>query len=90
MKISTHINFCILLGLFGIYSCYRKPIYTVSTENNKEYEVSYLFEHEGCKVYRFFDGQNPVYFTNCDGNVTYKSDSLRTIQNTTSRKTRKK
>lgn len=47
-----------------------KPLSKAPSDNNKSYEVSYLFEHEGCKVYRFQDMGNYVYFTNCKGNVT--------------------
>ncbi len=66
-----------LLGLFGLIlafsfqSCYSgRPLIEAPSQNNKTYEVSYLFEHDGCKVYRFYDRGNCVYFTNCKGNIT--------------------
>ena len=34
------------------------PLQTKESENNKTYDVDYLFEHEGCKVYRFYDHGN--------------------------------
>jgi len=37
--------------------------------------VDYLFEHDGCKVYRFYDRGNYVYFTNCRGEAIVKTDS---------------
>lgn len=40
------------------------------SDNNETYNVEYLFEHDGCKVYRFSDNGNYVYFTNCKGDVT--------------------
>jgi hypothetical protein len=46
------------------------PIKEEAPKNNNTYNVSYLFEHDGCKVYRFLDNGNYVYFTNCKGNVT--------------------
>ncbi|MFW5758724.1 MAG: DUF4884 domain-containing protein [Bacteroidota bacterium] len=53
------------------FSCtVRKPVASTPPENNDSYRVHYLFEHEGCKVYRFFDKGNYVYFTNCNGDVT--------------------
>jgi hypothetical protein len=58
------------------------PVSRVSPENNKTYRVDFLFEHDGCKVYRFRDYGNYVYFTNCNGDVTsIRSDSteMRTI-----------
>lgn len=57
----------------------RKPIETRVPQNNRSYQVDYLFEHDGCKVYRFMDKGNYVYFTNCSGNVTSISrDSTKT------------
>jgi hypothetical protein len=61
----------------------RKPLYTEATKNNRDYEISYLFEHDGCKVYRFFDLGNAVYFTSCNGETNYMADSITTIKNTT-------
>ena len=55
----------------------------VATKNNKDYKISYLFEHDGCKVYRFFDLGNAVYFTSCNGETSYMADSITTIKNTT-------
>lgn len=31
------------------------PISSVVPENNKTYQVDYLFEVDGCKIYRFYD-----------------------------------
>jgi hypothetical protein len=61
----------------GFFSCaHQIPISKVTPENNKTYQVDFLFEHDGCKVYRFNDSGNRVYFTNCNGDVTsIKSDS---------------
>ena len=51
-----------------------------SCVNNSTYQVEYLFEHEGCKVYRFMDMGHYIYFTNCKGDVTsIESDSVRTV-----------
>lgn len=54
---------------------YSKPLQTGASDNNKTYTVQYLFEHEGCKVYRFRDGVDYVYFTNCNGEAIHKTDS---------------
>ncbi|MDL2243697.1 DUF4884 domain-containing protein [Bacteroidales bacterium OttesenSCG-928-J19] len=60
-----------------------KPLTQSKADNNETYSVDYLFEHEGCKVYRFMDEGRYVYFTNCTGNVSVAtSDSTNyTIQN---------
>jgi hypothetical protein len=61
----------ILLTGCGIFSCSRQiPVSKSIPENNKTYQVDFLFEHDGCKVYRFTDHGNRVYFTNCTGDVT--------------------
>jgi hypothetical protein len=62
------------------------PVSQVIPENNKTYQVDFLFEHDGCKVYRFRDQGNTVYFTNCNGDVTgFNGDStrIRTINRVT-------
>ena len=41
-------------------------------KNSKgNYEVLLLFEVDGTKVYRFYDGGGAVYFTNCNGEARY-------------------
>ncbi len=80
-------NYIIILGLLicFIASCgiYKEPI-SVERSNNTDYNVSYLFEHDGCKVYRFIDNGNYVYFTSCRGNVTaiIENDSIEKRVNT--------
>lgn len=61
----------------GLTACYSgRPIAKQVPDNNATYKVDYLFEHDGCKVYRFYDRGNYVYFTNCSGEVTaISSDS---------------
>ncbi len=78
MKTLARISGFLLLALFtqscGIY----EPISTKAPENNGTYKVDYLFEHDGCKVYRFQDYGRWVYFTNCSGNVTaFQNDSTK-------------
>jgi Domain of unknown function (DUF4884) len=57
------------------------PLKTQKPENNQTYKVDYLFEHDGCKVFRFYDLGNYVYFTNCNGEAIIKTDSTE-IRNT--------
>lgn len=50
--------------------------------NNETFTIHYLFTHDGCKVYRFNDcGQN-IYFTNCNGEAIAVGDSTRIINRT--------
>lgn len=63
MKVLTNL-IVLALCIIGISSCYTEiPLKSGKSENNKTYQVSYLFEHDGCKVYRFYDMGNYVYFT---------------------------
>lgn len=38
---------------------------SVSASTNPDYEISFLFEHDGCRVYRFSDNWEKRYFVNC-------------------------
>lgn len=78
----TLFGILLLVVLFGtMASCFtyhtlRYPVSSEQPVNNQTYQVDYLFEHDGCKVYRFYDRGNYVYFTNCQGDVTaIKNDS---------------
>ena len=43
--------FTLLFVLAGLTSCYSSiPLEKKPSENNTTYTVSYLFEHDGCKV----------------------------------------
>jgi hypothetical protein len=67
-----------LLPFLAIFSCscfYGKPIVREEPKNNATYTVDYLFEHDGCKVYRFYDRGEYIYFTNCNGEAIRKTDS---------------
>ena len=47
--------------VMGITSCYTAiPLKEGKSENNTTYKVSYLFEHDGYRVYRFYDRGNYV------------------------------
>jgi hypothetical protein len=57
-------------------SCYpQHPLVKEAAANNTTYKVEYLFEHEGCKVYRFLDRGNYIYYTNCNGEAITRTDS---------------
>lgn len=68
----------VVFFIIWLPSCFTfsYPVSTDKPDNNRTYQVDYLFEHDGCKVYRFYDMGNYVYFTNCQGDVTaIKTDS---------------
>jgi hypothetical protein len=65
----------LLLPATTIGCAYQQPLYKGKSANNATYDVDYLFEHDGCKVYRFYDRGHYVYFTNCKGETIAMTDS---------------
>ena len=57
-----------VLALTVFAGC-SKPAET-STAVGVEFTVDKLFTHEGCTVYRFYDG-GTRYFTNCQGSTSW-------------------
>lgn len=73
-------TFILFFCITGLASCYAGiPLKSGKSENNQTYEVSYLFEHDGVKVYRFLDLGNYVYFTTRGDVTSIKNDSTRDI-----------
>ena len=44
----------------------QKPAQETVIPSNQKYQLELLFEHEGIKVYRFYDGRT-IYFTDARG-----------------------
>ncbi|HXB06116.1 MAG TPA: DUF4884 domain-containing protein [Puia sp.] len=65
----------LLLMLTAMSCTVQQPITSEPSHNNQDYCVDYLFEHDGCKVYRFWDRSYYVYFTNCTGEAIARTDS---------------
>lgn len=64
------------IAILAFASCsISRPLRSEPSQNNDTYTVQYLFEHDGCKVYRFYDRGNYVYFTNCRGESMAVTDS---------------
>ena len=73
-------TFILFFCITGLASCYAGiPLKSGKSENNQTYEVSYLFEHDGVKVYRFLDLGNYVYFTTRGDVTSIKNDSTRQL-----------
>jgi hypothetical protein len=45
--------------------------------SNPEIKIDFLFEHEGCRVYRFYDSGRPVYLARCGGAAASTAYSYR-------------
>lgn len=54
---------------FILIGCASDPIRTDKTDN-AQVQVGLLFIHDGCKVYRFYDEGEPVYFAKCDNSLS--------------------
>jgi len=50
-------------------SCVEDGISTTQTQN-QNFTVDFLFENDGCKVYRFKDADRYIYYTSCTGQTT--------------------
>jgi surface polysaccharide O-acyltransferase-like enzyme len=59
----------LLLISITFVSCYGDGIEKLKT-NNDDYSVTYLFEKDGIKVYRFYDGLHYHYFTSQGETIT--------------------
>lgn len=59
----------ILSAVFLFTSCEKREPKT--KEKIGDYNLELLFEKNGCKVYRFFDGEY-VYWADCSGTIGYK------------------
>ena len=81
--------FLLLAISIVFFSCAKKEQATENTSNSN-INVEFLFEKEGCKVYRFYDNGHAVYFTDCKGRTEYnyttttgKSSQSHRVQNET-------
>lgn len=55
---------CLVLG------CAKDPVSKSST-NNSNISIDLLFEHDGVKVYRFFDNGHYIYYTDARGKTEW-------------------
>lgn len=61
----------ILIASFIIYFKHDAK----ETTQQGDFKVEFLFEHDGCKIYRFKDGSRYVYWVNSEGRI--QSDKYR-------------
>lgn len=79
---------CLLLGLLAV-GCLNDPQDPQRIENttNAEIRVALLFEHDGCKVYRFRDRERH-YFVKCTNAVSAAVEQTRTVYDPATKTTR--
>lgn len=56
-----------LVLLLALTAC-QENAKSIQQTDNSNFQVDLLFEHDGCKVYRFYDHRS-VYYTDCSGSV---------------------
>ncbi len=54
------------------------PVETIKT-NNENYTVDFLFVHDGCSIYRFYD-DGVHYYVDCSGSTNTRRLSGKTIR----------
>lgn len=52
-----------LLTLVSLIGCVNEPISVEQTGKDNEISISFLFEKDGIKMYRFYDAGHYHYFT---------------------------
>lgn len=63
-------KFAIVAASALLLSGCMKASETTNTVGSGGVKVETLFTHEGCRVYRFYDGRY-VYFSNCQGHTQW-------------------
>ena len=70
----------VILSFLSSCRTYRELRELRRVNDKRSYMIKFLFEHDGCKIYRFYDW-DWVYFSNCTGETIKKTDSteIRTL-----------
>jgi len=83
----------VVLTLGTLFTGCMNDAKEVEKVDNSDFTLELLFEKDGCKIYRFYDGGTFVYWTDCRGKVEYdhttsngKQTHTERIQNETSTK----
>lgn len=56
----------LIIAIASLMACNIEP---QSIEQKGNFQIEFLFEKDGCKVYRFQDGGHNIYWTDCRGKV---------------------
>ena len=67
--------FCggLILGMVMLSGCFKEPQSIERTGKDFEFQVEFLFEKDGVKMYRFFDGGHSHYFTTSGETMTQQT-----------------
>lgn len=70
------------LAVLLFAACYEDAVKT-ERSSNPAVRVELLFEHDGCRVYRFFDSAQAHYFAKCGGGTASVSSPVGCGENCT-------
>ena len=62
-----------ILGSLMLSGCLGEPQSIENTGKNGDFHIEYLFEKDGIKMYRFYDGGRLHYFTTSGETMTEQS-----------------
>ena len=65
--------FILFISLTMLYGCLGEPQSIENTGKNGDFHIEYLFEKDGIKMYRFYDGGRLHYFTTSGETMTEQS-----------------
>jgi len=63
-----------IAALFLVIGCFPHGDALV-VDQEGDFKLELLFERDGCKMYRFYDGGRYVYWSTCQGSTTYSYQS---------------
>jgi len=55
-----------ILAVFIFSGCVK---YSKETVQNGDFTIEFLFEYNGCRMYRFKDGGRFIYWSDCQGKI---------------------
>lgn len=65
----------VLVSSLMLMACEKTGTPAQTDGAKQDFDVQFLFEVEGVKVYRFFDAGYYIYFTNASGTTSYTTGS---------------
>ena len=70
----------LLILTIGLIGCYHEPQSVEETSAPGNFQIEYLFEKDGIKMYRFFDGGHSHYFTTNGETITEQQNGKITYE----------
>lgn len=70
----------LIVLLLGLSGCYYDPQSIEHTGKDDKFQIEYLFEKDGIKMYRFYDGGLYHYFTTNGQTMTEQTSGKTTYE----------